>query len=88
MYYVPDDTERAGFYECTECGNRFLSVMIGPALVCPACGEEVDMELGPDEEMPEQAETAKLLKIVEGEEVEMMDTLLSLAVTGGNHEWI
>ena len=49
MYYVPDGTEVCGFYECEECGNRFLSLKIGPKLVCPYCGEEPDMEIGPDE---------------------------------------
>ncbi|MDD3277857.1 MAG: hypothetical protein PHG16_03080 [Lachnospiraceae bacterium] len=88
MYYVPDGTQRCGYYECTECGTRFLSLQIGPTLVCPACGEVADMEIGPDEEMPVVKETAKLLQMVEGENVEKMDTLLSLAVTGGNFEWI
>ena len=59
MYYVPDGTEVCGFYECEECGNRFLSLKIGPKLVCPYCGEEPDMEIGPDEEMPVAKETAK-----------------------------
>ena len=69
MYYVPDGTEVCGFYECEECGNRFLSLKIGPKLVCPYCGEEPEM--------------------VEGtENVERMDALLSLAVTGGDYEWI
>ena len=57
-------------------------------MVCPYCGEEVDMEIGPDEEMPEIKEDAKLLKVVEGEEVELMDGLLSLARTGGDFSWI
>ena len=57
-------------------------------MVCPYCGEEVDMELGPDDEMPEIREDAKLLKVIEGEEVEMMDGLLSLARTGGDFNWI
>ncbi len=47
------------------------------------------MEIGPDEEMPKVVETAKLLQVVSGEEeVEKMDTLLSLAITGGDYEWI
>ena len=46
MYYVPDGTELCGFYECEECGNRFLSLKIGPKLVCPYCGEEPDLEIG------------------------------------------
>lgn len=24
MYYVPDGTEQCGYYECKECGSRFL----------------------------------------------------------------
>lgn len=88
MYYVPDDTKIAGFYECSECHERFLDVRVAPALVCPNCGIEPDMELGPDEEMPEVAETAKLLETVEGEDVERYDTLLSLAITGGDYSWI
>ena len=47
------------------------------------------MEIGPDEEMPKVTETAKLIQVVRGaEEVEKMDTLLSLAVTGGDFSWI
>ena len=89
MYYVPDGTQMCGYYECSDCKNRFLSVKVVPQLVCPYCGEEPDMELGPDEEMPEIKETAKLLQVVSGEaEVEKMDTLLSLAITGGNYDWL
>jgi hypothetical protein len=58
-------------------------------MICPACGRAVDYEIGPDEEMPELKEDAKLVKIIEGEEeVEKYDTLLSLAITGGDYEWI
>ena len=47
------------------------------------------MEVGPDDEIPVAQENAILLQVVEGaEEVEKMDTLLSLAVTGGDYEWI
>ena len=47
------------------------------------------MEIGPDEEMPVAKETAKLLQVVRGEEdVERMDSLLSLAVTGGDYSWM
>jgi hypothetical protein len=53
------------------------------------CGEEPDMEIGPDEEMPDVVETAKLLQVIRGvEEVEKMDGLLSLAATGGDYNWI
>ena len=89
MYFVPDGTQRCGFYECKDCGSRFLSVQIGPTLICPYCGEEVDMEIGPDEEMPNAVEAAVLLEVIFGEEeVEKMDTLLSLALVGGDYEWI
>ena len=88
MYFVPDGTKICGYYECEDCGMRFLSVAVAPSLICPYCGEEVDMEVGPDEEMPQAPEMAKLIKVVRDEEVEMMDTLLSLAITGGDYEWI
>ena len=88
MYYVPDGTERCGFYECDDCGTRFLDIRIAPTLVCPYCGEEVNMEIGPDEEMPTPNEAAKLLQMIEGENVEKYDALLSLAVTGGDYSWI
>lgn len=89
MFYVPDGTQRCGFYECCECGNRFLDLKIGPAIVCPYCGEEPDMEIGPDEAMPEVKEDAKLIQMIVGEEeIEKYDQLLSLAVTGGDYDWI
>ncbi len=89
MFYVPDGTELCGFYECSDCSNRFLSLTVGPAIVCPYCGEEPDMELGPDDEVPTVVEHAKLIQVVRGrEEVEKMDALLSLAITGGDFDWI
>ena len=90
MYFVPDGTKICGFYECVneECNMRFLDVRIAPTLVCPYCGEEVDMEVGPDEEMPVAAETAKLLDVIRDDDVEKMDALLSLAITGGEFDWI
>ena len=89
MYYVPDGTEQCGYYECSDCGSRFLDVRIAPQIVCPYCGIEVDMEIGPDEEMPKVIDSAKLIQMIKGaEEVEKMDTLLSLAITGGDYTWI
>lgn len=85
MYYVPDGTEVCGFYECEECGNRFLSLKIGPKLVCPYCGEEPDMEIGPDEEMPVAKETAKLLE--NGGRYGKCGTNGCIAFTGGNR-WV
>lgn len=70
-------------------GTVSSSLTVRPQMVCPACGEQPDMEIGPDEPMPVIEETAKLLQVIQGEdEVEKMDTLLSLAVTGGNEEWL
>ncbi len=89
MYYVPEGTERCGFYECKACGTRFLDMKIGPRIICPYCGKQPDMEIGPDEEMPEIQENAVLQRVIEGnEEVMKYDTLLSLAVTGGDYSWI
>lgn len=89
MYYVPDGTTKCGFYECKSCGYRFLALETEPQIECPDCGDEYDLEIGPDEERPENKKDAGLLQIVEGaEEVEKMDALLSLAVTGGNYDWI
>ena len=88
MYYVPDGAERCGYYECEDCHTRFLDIQIAPTMVCPYCGEEIDMEIGPDDEITEPKESAKLIQMVEGEDVEKMDTLLSLAITGGDYSWI
>ena len=89
MFFVPDNTEICGFYEWEACGERFLSLQVAPRIICPYCGEIPDMEVGPDDEIPVAKEDAILLQVVEGaEEVEKMDTLLSLAVTGGDYNWI
>lgn len=89
MFYVPDGTQMCGFYECKDCGERFLDLKIAPRLVCPYCGEEPDMEIGPDEEMPAVREAAELIDVIEGEDnVERMDGMLSLAITGGDYEWL
>ena len=89
MYYVKDGTQRCGFYECERCGSRFLDERIGPRIICPDCGVVPNMEIGPDDEMPAEDETAVLLEVIDGEEnVEKYDALLSLAVTGGNYDWI
>lgn len=88
MYYVPDGTTKCGFYECEKCGNRFLSIQTTERTECPVCASEIDYEIGPDESLEELLDTAKLLQIIEGEEVEKMDALLSLALTGGDYSWI
>jgi len=88
MYYVPDGTKKCGLYECRLCRGRFLSIRLEKRIPCPDCEGEVDAEIGPDEELEVCEDTAELVEIVEGEDVEMMDKLLSLAVTGGDYEWI
>ena len=88
MYFVPDGTEKCGYYECQKCGYRFLSTETGEMTVCPSCEEDMDYEIGPDEVMGSSEKNAKLIEIEEGEDVEKMDVLLSLAITGGDYEWI
>ena len=88
MYFVPDGTERCGYYECKKCGYRFLSTEIEDTTVCPSCEEDMDYEIGPDEVMGSSEKNAVLLEIEEGGDVEKMDVLLSLAITGGDYEWI
>ena len=89
MFYVPDGTTQCGFYECKKCGNRFLSLQTLKKIPCPDCERDIDYEIGPDESLDDLLDTAELLQIVEGEEdVAKMDGLLSLAITGGDDEWI
>ena len=51
------------------------------------CEEYIDLEIGPDEELENGAE-ANLIEVLKGEDVEKMDALLSLAITGGDYGWI
>ncbi|MBQ4523148.1 MAG: hypothetical protein IJA10_09385 [Lachnospiraceae bacterium] len=88
MYYVPEGTKKCGYYQCERCGVKFLSLQTMNTIDCTYCAEEIDMEMGPDEDMTEFKDTAKLIEVLEGEDVEKMDTLLSLAITGGNYDWI
>ena len=89
MYYVPDGTLKCGYYECSKCNERFLDISTEDSIVCPYCEEDIDLEIGPYEDMNNLGSKAKLISIVEGkEEVEKMDALLSLAITGGNYDWI
>ena len=90
MYYVLDGTQRCGLYECSRCHDRFLDARIVPKMICRVGGEpSFDMEIGLDDEAPEIVETAILQEVIEGEEnVARYDALLSLAVTGGNYDWI
>lgn len=88
MYYVPDGIEKCGYYECKCCGDKFLSIQTMDSINCPYCEANIDYEIGPDEDMSEIKDTAKLIEVLEGEDIEKMDTLLSLAITGGNYDWI
>ena len=72
-----------------KCGNRFLSMQTMKRIPCPDCEAEIDYEIGPDESLEDVLDTAELIQKIEGEEeVEKMDTLLSLALTGGDYSWI
>ncbi len=89
MFYVPDGTTKCGYYECEKCGTRFLDLSNDEYIECIDCGFEPDLEIGPDEVMEDSRKTAKLISVIEGEEeVEKMDSLLSLAITGGDYNWI
>lgn len=89
MYYVPDGTKECGYYKCRKCGNRFLSLQTMKHIPCPDCEQEIDYEIGPDESLEDVLDTVELLQKIEGEgEVEKMDALLSLAITGGDCNWI
>lgn len=87
MFYVPNDTKKCGYYECNRCGYKFLSIQTIDRIDCTCC-DDVDNEIGPDDDMKNMKDTAKLIEILEGEDVEKMDKLLSLAITGGDFEWI
>nr|WP_302599608.1 hypothetical protein [uncultured Cellulosilyticum sp.] len=89
MYYVPDGTKKCGYYECEECGERFLSLHLEENMECPYCEKDFDPEIGPDEVMEDTNAIARLQRILEGEEeIEKWDKLLSLAITGGDEEWL
>ena len=89
MYYVPDGTKECGYYECKKCGSRFLSLQTMNTIPCPDCGMDIDYEIGPDETLEAAEDTAVLVEKITGEEeVEKMDSLLSLAITGGDYNWI
>ena len=84
MYYVPDGTKICGYYECKKCGTRFLSLQ-----TMERRHQLANLFRVPDECMEDVMDTACLQEVIEGEEdVEKMDTLLSLAITGGDFGWI
>ena len=69
--------------------TAFLSLQTMEKIPCPDCEAEVDYEIGPGESLEDVLDTAVLLQRIEGEEeVEKMDALLSLAITGGDFDWI
>lgn len=87
MYYIPDGTTKCGYYECETCKTKFLSIQTMESIPCPYCEEDIELEIGPDEELENGAE-ANLIEVLQGEDVEKMDALLSLAITGGDYGWI
>ena len=67
----------------------FLSLQTMNTIPCPDCGMDIDYEIGPDETLEAAEDTAVLVEKITGEEeVEKMDSLLSLAITGGDYNWI
>ena len=89
MYYVPDGTKVCGYYECKKCGNRFLSLEVKNKIPCRSVRQRSTMRSVRMNHWRIFLETAKLKEKIEGEEeVEQMDALLSLAVTGGDFNWI
>lgn len=89
MYYVPDGTKQCGYYECKKCGNRFLSLQTIARIPCPDCAAEIDYEIGPDETLADvtDAGSASAENRGRGGSGEK-DALLSLAITGGDFNWI
>mgnify|MGYP007045829510 CR=1 FL=1 len=72
-----------------KCGNRFLSLQMMEKIPCPDCEAEIDYEIGPDENMEDILDTAQLLQKNRGwRRSRKMDALLSLAITGGDCNWI
>ena len=87
MYQM--EQKNADIMNVKNAGNRFLSLQTMEKIPCPDCEAEIDYEIGPDENMEDILDTAQLLQKIEGEEeVEKMDALLSLAITGGDCNWI
>ena len=71
------------------CFNTQSILWTMQRIPCPDCAMDIDYEIGPDESMEDMMDTAELIEKLEGEEeIEKMDGLLSLAVTGGDCEWI
>lgn len=90
MHFVPEGTVVCGLYECQKenCWSRFLSLSIRPTIMCPYCDKVVDMEIGPDEPMPVQIESAKLLRVLEGEEeIKLWDSMLG-GTSDDDESWI
>lgn len=72
-----------------EMRQPLFSLQTMEKIPCPDCEAEVDYEIGPGESLEDVLDTAVLLQKIEGEEeVEKMDALLSLAITGGDFDWI
>lgn len=89
MNFVPDGTMFAGLYTCSDCGMRFLNTRIVPKMTCPYCGEDFDMEIGPDDVVPDNLEAAKLDEVIEGEEnVALYDKLLNVAFESDDESWL
>ena len=90
MHFVPNGTQVCGLYECEKegCWSRFLDTRVRPSLPCPFCGKVVDMEIGPDDPMPTEEESAKLLRVLEDEkEIAGWDRMLG-SFHNDDESWI
>lgn len=89
MYFLPDGTKRCGLYECKLCYARSLSLNTAPSMFCTFCAGAVDMELGPDEQVEQITDSAKLLRIVEDEEeIQILDGMLGLSIYDDDDSWL
>ena len=88
MYFFEDGVAHCGFYECRKCNYRFLSRVTTPTTDCPLCEQSVSYEIGPEESLEDFFDTADLVEEIDGvENIERMDTLLSVAFTE-DESWI
>ena len=86
-----EESEVENYVLCTRWHKRvrILSLQTMNTIPCPDCGMDIDYEIGPDETLEAAEDTAVLVEKITGEEeVEKMDSLLSLAITGGDYNWI
>ena len=62
MYYVPDGTDRCGYFMCSACGSKFLSLQTTDSIPCPYCEEDVDLEEDEEEDIVKKVDNINLNK--------------------------